>query len=316
MRIDDARGTDASTTANEASGMNEVGYITKSTIEGEKSALFPQVGVQFHAGATGKVTGSRIVNNSYATTPTKSAGVLLTGAETLNEGVSITGSLFTGDAYGVYNANAANTEVRLGAPVSALEDFWGSGGNPREGVTETGPPEVEGISPKDTAGNASVLFAPVATVAPEVPAVLSTLPDQAPVGAIVNPGDGETVTPGTTVEPVVAAEDDYGVNSVSLTADGVPLGTIAEAPYTFSWTPSAAEAGKTVVLEATIVDSAGQARTSTISVPVAAAVTPPPPVVVPPTSPPSGKVSVAKVHKNVKKGTALLTLQESPAPAS
>ncbi len=312
VRIDDARGTDASATANEASGMNEVGYITRSTIEGEKSALFPQVGVQFHAGATGKVIGSRIANNSYATTPTKSAGVLLTGAETLNEGVSITGSLFTGDAYGVYNANAANTEVRVGAPVSALEDFWGSGGNPREGATETGPPEVEGISPKDTGGNASVLFAPVATAAPEVPAVPSTLPDAAPVGAIVNPGGGEAVTAGTAIEPVVAAEDDYGVNSVSLTADGAPLGTVAESPYTFAWTPSAAEAGKTVTLTATIVDSAGHTTTSTIAVPVAAAATPPGPPA--PSSGGSGsggsgKVGLGKIDKNVKKGTALLAIK-------
>jgi hypothetical protein len=48
-------------------------------------------------------------------------------------------------------------------------------------------------------------------VAP-VPALL---PDFAPFGEIVNPGDGETVDPGTAIEPVVLAEDDYGVKSVS-----------------------------------------------------------------------------------------------------
>ena len=223
-----------------------------------------------HAGATGKVTGSKLVDNSYATTPSKSAGVLLTGAETLNEGVSITGSLFTGDVDGVYNADVTNTGVRKGAPVSARGNFWGEGGEPVEGPTLAGPPEQEGISPKDSEGQPSVLYAPVATTAPVVPAVLSALPDVAPVGSIVNPGDGETVAAGATVEPVVQVEDDYGVKSVTMTADGAAIGTVGEAPYTFSWTPSDAEVGKTVKLEATIVDSSGQTTTSTISVPVAA----------------------------------------------
>ena len=320
VRIDDARGPDTSPTINERSGMKEVGYIENTTIEGEGSALFPQVGVQFHAGAIGKVTGSRIVGNSYATAPTKSAGVLLTDAETLNEGVTISGSLFSGDAYGVYNADAEDTEVRKGAPVSAKGDFWGDGGAPVEGPTQAGPPEQEGISPKDSEEQPSVAYAPVATTAPVVPAVLSALPDVAPVGAIVNPGNGETVTAGTAIEPVVQAEDDYGVQSVTLTADGSVVGTLGEAPYVFGWTPAAADAGKTVTLEATIVDSGGNTTRSSISVPVAAVPTPPPPT--PPTppsggggggagghAPPSGHVGIKKIKRNKHRGVVFLKLQ-------
>jgi ATPase subunit of ABC transporter with duplicated ATPase domains len=67
---------------------------------------------------------------------------------------------------------------------------------------------------------------------------------------------------------VVFAEDDYGVKSVSLTADGVPVEAGSTAPYVFSWTPSAAEIGTSVHLEATITDSSGQVTTSSVTVPV------------------------------------------------
>ena len=103
---------------------------------------------------------------------------------------------------------------------------------------------------------------------PVVAAVPTALPDQAPVGALVEPGDGEAVESGEAIEPVVLAEDDYGVESVSLTADGVPVATSSEAPYVFIWTPSAAEIGTSVHLEATITDSSGQVTTSSVTVPV------------------------------------------------
>jgi hypothetical protein len=268
VRIDDGRGTDASATANEPSGIKELGYIQNTTIEGQKSTVFPQVGVQFHAGASGKVTGSAITNNSYATAPVKSAGVLLTQAGP----VSIGGSLFSGDGYGVYNANATNTEVRKGAPVSADGDFWGAGGNPVEGPTIAGPPEQEGISPLDGEANASVLVPSVLGSAPAVPAVPPALPDAAPAGEIVNPGDGEAAEAGAAVEPVVLAEDDYGVKSVTLKANGSSVGTRAQSPYAFTWTPTAAEIGTSVQLEATITDSSGQVTTNSITVPVEASI--------------------------------------------
>jgi uncharacterized membrane protein YqiK len=71
-----------------------------------------------------------------------------------------------------------------------------------------------------------------------------------------------------TVEPVVAAEDDYGVGSVSLKANGTRVAVRSVAPYVFTWTPTVAEIGTSVHLEATITDSAGQVTTSNVTVPV------------------------------------------------
>jgi hypothetical protein len=94
------------------------------------------------------------------------------------------------------------------------------------------------------------------------------MPDAAPVGSIVNPGEGESVEAGVAISPVVAAEDDYGVRSVVLKANGVTVGTKAIAPYVFSWTPTKAQMGTSVQLEAQITDSAGHVTTSDITVPV------------------------------------------------
>ena len=102
-----------------------------------------------------------------------------------------------------------------------------------------------------------MLYTPVLTTAPADP-VIGTQPDLAPVGEIVNPGSGEAVEAGVTVEPVVFTEDDYGIRSVSLKADGVAVESKVHAPYAFTWTPTAAEIGTSVQLEATITDSGGQ----------------------------------------------------------
>ena len=318
IRFDDARGADASTTAKEPSGIKEVGYVKDTLVEGTPkegnpsvNTVVPQTGIQYHAGATGTVTGSRITGNMYVPEPRKSAGVLLTGAGTLNGGFSISGSAISGNGYGLFNADITNTEVMKGAPAAAEGDFWGTNGTPVVGPTLVGPPDEEGISGNDSEGNPSVHYEPVAGSAPTIPPVPALLPDASPVGEIVNPGDGEAVDPGTTIEPVVAAEDDFGVRSVSLTADGTPVGTRAEAPYAFSWTPAPADAGKTVTLEATIVDSSGQTTTSSVEVPVTAVEPPqgggggaggagPTP------NPAPGKLTVGKLKKLPGKGTAML----------
>jgi hypothetical protein len=320
IRFDDARGTDASATTREPSGIKEVGYVKGTTVEGSgASTVIPQVGIQYHAGATGSITASKVTGNMYTTEQRKSAGILLTG---VGAGFSVSGSLISGNGYGLFNADVKNEVVREGAPALATGNFWGTHGTPITGPTATttiaGPPKVEefeeGISGEDAATNPSVVFSAVLGSAPTVAAVPPLAPDSAPVGAIVNPGDGETVDPGTAIEPVVLAEDDYGVRTVSLTADGAPLGARAEAPYAFNWTPSAADAGRTVTLQATITDSAGQVTTSTIEVPVkAAAVTPPPktepPVTIEPApAPPSGGPRPGKVTSDKVKGTATLTI--------
>lgn len=314
IRFDDARGADASATTKEPSGIREVGYVKNTTVEGSgASTVIPQVGIQYHAGASGTVTGSRIAGDLFTTEERKSAGVLLTGAGEF----SITESEIVGNGFGLFNADVANAEVRKGAPAQAAGNWWGTGGTPILGPTATvaipGPPQEthyeEGISGEDGEGNPSVVFGPVAGSAPVVAPPPALLPDSAPVGGFVNPGDGEAVDPGTTLEPVVLAEDDYGIRSVSLTADGAPVGARMEAPYAFSWTPSAADAGRTVMLKATITDSSGQTQTSPISVPVRARATPPTEKI----TPPSNSVTFGRVRRLTRKGTATLSV-EVPGP--
>jgi hypothetical protein len=278
--FDDSKGrVDGSATTAERSGMNQVGYVKNTLIEGAgPSTTLKQTGIQVAGGAVAQITGSTIAGNLDVNEQRASVGVLLTDAETLNGGFSISNSAIKGNGYGLFNADAKNELVREGAPATATDDYWGTGGSPVEGptvVVKTEPkageflytPGVEGVSGADAATNPSVLSAPVLGAAPATPTV-GIQTDLAPVGGIVNPDGGEAVEAGVAVEPVVAAEDDYGVRSVVLKVDGATVGSKAIAPYAFSWTPTAAEMGTSVQLEATVTDSAGQVTTSDITVPV------------------------------------------------
>jgi hypothetical protein len=262
--FDGGRGKDSETaTINASQGLKQVGYVKGTTIEGSGgTSTVAQSGVVYNAGAGGSVIGSSITGNSA--TVGKSIGILLSKASGEGAGVKVSGSYIAGNkAYGLWNGDAALTTPSTAA-VDASGNYWGTAGTPAEAETVLGPPDVEGVS-----GAGSVTFAPVAGSKPVVAAVLMTLPDAAPVGAIVDPIGGETVESGETVEPVVVAEDDYGVKSVTLTANGSPVETITSAPYVFTWTPSSSEIGTAVKLEATITDSSGQTETSSVMVPVA-----------------------------------------------
>ncbi len=288
--FDDSKGkADAATTNFERSGMKQVGYVKNTVIEGsatETSATVAQSGIEVADGAVVHISGSTIANNRYAAEPTKSAGVLLLDAETKNGGFSISGSKIVGNGYGLYNANAKDEAVREGAPATATNNYWGSAtstaGSPIIGPTVVVKTEVtpvtvpptytyhgyeEGISGKDATEAESVLYSPVLGAAPATP-VVGTQTDVPAVGEIVNPDGGEAVEAGVAVEPVVTAEDDYGVKSVVLKANGVQVASKVLAPYVFTWTPTAAEIGSSVQLEATITDSAGHVTTSDITVPV------------------------------------------------
>lgn len=261
--FDGGRGKDGETaTINTPSGIKQVGYVKGTTIEGSGgTSTIAQDGVVYNAGASGSVAGSAILNNR--STAGKSVGVLLSKAAGEGAGVKVSGSYIAGNgAYGLWNGDAGLTTPSAAA-TTATGNWWGTNGTPAEAETVLGPPDVEGVS-----GAGSVAFAPVAGAIPTVPPVPSALPDQAPVGAIVDPGDGEAVESGEPIEPVVFAEDDYGVQSVTLAVDGVPVKTIGSAPYAFDWTPTPAEIGTSVHLEATITDSSGQVTTSSVTVPV------------------------------------------------
>lgn len=307
--FDDARGADGAAATTERSGIKQVGYVEDTTVRGKgANSLIPQTGIQYHAGASGHVTDSEITGNLFPSEPRSSVGVLLTEAETLAGGFHVSGSTISGNGYGLYNANITNNAVRLGAPAQAVGDYWGPGGPPIEGpsLTSSG---IEGVSGKDSEEHPSVIFEPFLAEEPELAATPGAVGDQPPTAALVNPGDGEAIEVGATVEPVVAAHDDFGVKTVSLSADGVPIATEEEAPYVFNWTPTAAEAGKTVELEATVVDSSGQSKTSSVAVDVKA----PPPSPGPSPAPPAGKVEFGKIKRAFHTGK--LTLEVSaPGP--
>jgi hypothetical protein len=264
--------------------MKQVGYVKNVVVEGsatvsEKATTeaTAQTGIQVADGATATITGSLIANNRDAAEPRKAVGVLLTDAETLNGGFSISGSRIVGNSYGLFDAEAKNELVREGAPATATNDYWGTAGTPVVGATiftRTEPtPKTfvgtfeEGVSPADAATNPSVITSPLLGAAPTVPTV-GVQPDLDPVGEIVNPVGGEAVEAGVAVEPVVFTEDDYGIRSVSLKANGVPVGSKVQAPYAFAWTPTAGQIGSSVHLEATITDSGGHVVTSEVTVPV------------------------------------------------
>jgi hypothetical protein len=71
---------------------------------------------------------------------------------------------------------------------------------------------------------------------------------------------------GETIAPVVVAADDFGVKSVKLSADGVPVASVGHLPYELTWTPAYGEIGKTAMLAATITDSSGQTGVATVHV--------------------------------------------------
>jgi large repetitive protein len=281
--FDDSKGkADGSATTTERANIKQVGYVKNVLVEGSGPSLTSsQTGIKVASGATVSITGSKIAGNFNPEEERKTVGVLLTDADT--SGFSIANSDIVGNGYGLFNANATNEGVREGAPATATNDYWGvTGGDPILGPTaftkeeitpETNPKTYryptheEGVSDNDGGGNASVLFAPVLGAVPAEPKV-PAMPDLAPVARIVEPVGGEAAEAGVPVEPVVFTEDDYGVRSVSLKADGVPVASKVQAPYVFEWTPTAAEVGTSVTLEATVTDSGGNVVTKTVTVPV------------------------------------------------
>jgi hypothetical protein len=312
--FDDAKGVDGNAANTVASGIKLSGYVDGTVVRGNgPSSLIPQTGIQYHAGTSGLIADSKVAGNLFPTEQRRSVGVLLTGAETLGGNWKAVGTTITGNGYGLYNADITNATVRTAAPALAIEDWWGTAGPPIEAASLTGS-GIEGVSGKDTESNPSVLFEPALGSDPGAPAVPGPVADLTPTGSIVNPGDGEEVAAGEATEPVVVADDDFGVKSVSLSADGVPVDSLDEAPYAFGWTPSADEAGETVTLEATVVDSSGQTETASIEVDVEAAApeTPPAPKVTP-TPPAAGKAELGKLTRKPHVGTAMIAL-EAPGP--
>jgi len=311
--FDDARGTDGNVANAEPAGIKIAGYVYDTIVEGlGGSTLIPQTGIQYHAGAYGFVEKTKVSGNLFPTDQRKSVGVLLTGAETGSWYAK--GSLLSGNGYGLFNADIANTAVSGAAAALATGNFWGTGGAPVKGPTEFTPPPTikEGISPDTAVPAASVSAGSALSSAPSIAAPGETA-DLEPTGSIVDPGDGVEVEAGVAAEPVVIADDDFGVRSVTLTADGEPVASLTESPYAFEWTPTPGQQGEAVTLEATIEDSSGQIVTSSVEVEVAEVTVPPAPTPTPQPKAtiPSSEFWLGKVVRDKKRGTAAFDIDLS-----
>jgi len=117
---------------------------------------------------------------------------------------------------------------------------------------------IEGYSGPDADDDASVLVDPPLENEPDVPDadLVPSVFDEAPSAVIADPLDGDDVTAGEELEPTVYALDDFAVKKVELFVDGESVGSITEAPYVFSWTPSGAD-GTSTTLTAEVTDSSG-----------------------------------------------------------
>ena len=290
--FDAARGEDGAPDNAVPHGITIAGYVTDTFVDGHgPHSLIAQTGIRYHAGASGFVEDSRISGNLFPTDQRRSAGILLTEADTGDWHAS--GNVITGNGFGVFNADVTNSAVREGAPAQATGNYWGPNGPPVEGPSLPAF-EIEGVSGDDTEGADSVLTDPALDSEPDVPAgAPGPVADDSPQGAIVDPADGAVVALDAAVHPVVAAADDFAVGSVGLAVEGEALETLADAPYEFSWTPEPSQAGETVTLEATVTDSSGQTTTDTIDVEVAEA----------PTAP---ELTLGEPVLNVGNGTAML----------
>jgi hypothetical protein len=318
--FDGARGPDDRPAGTVRTGIEQHGYVTSTVVRGNPSGtLFPQTGIKYASGADGFVRGSRITGNYFRPDPARSYGVLLTDARTEAAGaLTISGSTITNNGWAVYDANADNSAVRSGGPVSLTTSYVGPTA-PTPGTPSDPASGSEGLSGPDPVsgapsvsyvltGTGALLGAPSSTV----PTTYAPITDAAPTAEVVDPGTGATVVAGQALAPVVLGRDDLAVRSAALLVDGTQVGVSATAPYTVPWTPSAAQAGRTVALTAVVTDSAGRTTTSRpVAVSVAAAPTvPTTPPTTTPVTPVTPVVTLGEVTRR-RNGTATIAVSVS-----
>jgi hypothetical protein len=273
--FDDGRGADGAGTTTTRSGISEYGYVSGTRVVGSgANAVIPQTGVQYSAGARGSVTSSEIANNRFTTDFRKSVGLLLTDAasgldpqDATLPAFSASGVSFTGNGYAAFNADAANSAVRVGAPESVTGSYFGCTTGPLVGAASdygVGSPTVncQGVSGNDSGSAPSLALGTPLTAAPTALVVPAAVTDAKPTGRFLT-GDF-TIGVGGTFAPLVTAADDFGVKRVVLQLDGTAIGTKAAAPYDIAptWSPTVQEAGKTYTLTALVYDSSGQVTTT------------------------------------------------------
>ncbi|MBE2315084.1 hypothetical protein DVA67_003810 [Solirubrobacter sp. CPCC 204708] len=189
--------------------------------------------------AYGVITGSRVegpVSYTYGQRGSIT-GSVITGAVTLTD--AETGPDPSNPVVRAWSASGSSLLgglLNTGTVAAAVGgNFWGTS-------TTTGPVEV----------------GDVLSEAPTAPSAPGAVVDAPPTGAIVDPFGPTTVAWDETIYPVVVAADDFGVKSVELTANGIPVGAVGRTPYEFEYRPAYEHIGDHVVLTAKITDSSGQ----------------------------------------------------------
>ncbi|WP_300404645.1 Ig-like domain-containing protein [uncultured Nocardioides sp.] len=260
--FDGARGPDGDADNTVRTGIRQHGYVVDTVVTGKPNRRYAQTGIAYTSGVDGFVENSRVTGNYYKPAPSQSFGILLTDAGTEGGDLSVDGSILTGNGFAVYNANADNTGVREGAPITVSSSFLGQG-SPVEGGPADPSAGTEAVSGRDSENDPTVIVSRRASTPPTgVPVREGRIADEAPYAELIDPVDGSEVAVGETVLPLVRGLDDVGVRSVTLVVDGQGVGDATSAPYAFAWAPGPELAGKEVTLTAIVTDSAGQATAS------------------------------------------------------
>ncbi|MBB2976494.1 dienelactone hydrolase [Microbacterium endophyticum] len=237
--FDGARGTDGDAANLERSGIRQHGYVSGTVVTGSANPLYPQVGVRFTSGFDGFVSSSRITGNTSAADATRGVGVELRDSGA----VEVSDSVITGNGVAVANRDAAGTAPRTDAPATVRGSM------------------TDGLSAD---GSTLTVLDPAQSEPAGVPMTAGAVTDNAPTSMIIDPGTGLELESGDTIAPLVRANDDFAVTSVSLLVDGESVSSSSTSPYTFSWSATDANKGKTVALTAVVTDSSGQSTTSDV----------------------------------------------------
>ncbi|WP_209021960.1 Ig-like domain-containing protein [Nocardioides sp. 503] len=300
--FDGARGKDGGADNVVRTGIEQHGYVADTVVKGKANGLFPQTGIEYTSGSDGFVRNSRVTGNYFRPAPAQSFGILLRDAGS----VTATGDIITGNGFAAYNANADGTAVREGAPFALQASFVGQG-NPVPGGPADPSAGTEAVSGPDTTSAATVTTPGRLSTPPgSVPTTAGEVTDEEAVASLVDPLGGSQVKVGETVFPLVRAADDFAVRSAALLVDGEQVAVADTAPYSFTWTPGTADAGKEITFTTVVTDSSGQETTSEgLTIEVATKEVPP----VRPT------LALGAVTKDKKKGTATVRVSVNTAGA-
>ena len=266
--FDQSRGPDGSATTLQRAGIIGYGRVVNSRILGRgATTLYAQTGIRWHAGARGAVSASEISGHTFSTDTRQSVALLLTDAELGPDPSNPTSPAWqamenglTGNGYGLYNADIANTAPRTDTEARAESNWWGAAAGPMVGAASTG--GRQGVM-------GAAVAAPFRTTAPPIPAV-AAVTDEVPTAAFLEPLNGAVAVVGQPLYVTVRATDDFGVKSVTLSRGAGPTWTAARGPFEWQIVPASDDAGKTLTLTAEVVDSAGQLTTASTTVTVPA----------------------------------------------